>query len=104
MARRATVVSRCSSWWSYPSQPHQLGILSPKKDRRTPGHWNKGMMNRDFPHLLVATEFSPNASGGGPAVVRQMLKHWPSEKISWWSCLPEKDKRFGQMVHTHKVA
>jgi hypothetical protein len=48
--------------------------------------------------LLVATEFPPNASGGGPAVVRQMLRGWPAENLFWWSCLRESDTRFGQQV------
>jgi hypothetical protein len=56
------------------------------------------------PRLLVATEFPPNASGGGPAVVRQMLRHWSSDKLFWWSCLPEADQRFGQKVAEHRVA
>jgi hypothetical protein len=45
-------------------------------------------MTEKFPRLLVATEFSPNAAGGGPAVVRQMLKNWPAEKHRWQSCRP----------------
>jgi hypothetical protein len=61
-------------------------------------------MAYDFPRLLVATEFPPNASGGGPAVVRQMLKHWPVEKLAWWSCLPEESRTFGQQVSAHSVA
>src|SRR5438093_551980 len=61
-------------------------------------------MSGEFPKLLVATEFPPNASGGGPAVVRQMLKEWPVEKLFWWSCLPERDQRFGQKVSAHRVA
>ena len=61
-------------------------------------------MAEDFPRLLIATEFPPNASGGGPAVVRQMLKGWPVKKLSWWSCLPESDQRFGQKVAAHSVA
>lgn len=56
-----------------------------------------------FPRLLVATEFPPNASGGGPAVVRQMLKEWPAERLFWWSCLPETDSRFGRAVAAHRV-
>ena len=48
--------------------------------------------------LLVATEFPPNAAGGGPAVVRQMLKEWPVQDLLWWSCLPQRDYRFGQRV------
>src|SRR4051794_21106357 len=48
--------------------------------------------------LLVATEFPPNAPGGGPAVVRQMLAKWPSEDLFWWSCVPEHDRHFGQSV------
>jgi hypothetical protein len=38
--------------------------------------------------LLVATEFAPDASGGGPAVVRQMLREWAKEGLFWWSCAP----------------
>ena len=54
--------------------------------------------------LLVVTEFPPNASGGGPAVVRQMLKDWPSEKLFWWSCMPETDRRFNQRVQGLRCA
>ncbi|TAL06469.1 MAG: hypothetical protein EPO07_01820, partial [Verrucomicrobia bacterium] len=61
-------------------------------------------MTAEFPRLLVATEFPPNASGGGPAVARQMLKDWPVEKLFWWSCLAERDQRFGQKVCAHRVA
>lgn len=57
-----------------------------------------------FPKLLVATEFPPNASGGGPAVIRQMLRDWPVDRLAWWSCLPERDERFGQRCSTHRVA
>jgi len=56
------------------------------------------------PKLLVATEFPPNASGGGPAVVRQMLKEWPAERLAWWSCLPERDQRFRRGTAVHRVA
>src|SRR5215204_4954999 len=48
--------------------------------------------------LLLASEFPPNASGGGPAVVRQMLRGWPEHDLFWWSCLPERHTRFGQVV------
>lgn len=61
-------------------------------------------MSEGFPKLLVAAEFAPNASGGGPAVVRQMLKDWPVEKLLWWSCLPENGRMFGQLVAGHRVA
>lgn len=54
--------------------------------------------------LLVATEFPPNASGGGPAVVRQMLKDWPVENLFWWSCLPEYGQRFGQNIREDRCA
>lgn len=54
--------------------------------------------------LLVATEFPPNASGGGPAVVRQMLRGWPKADLCWWSCLPERDRRFGQEVSSLNCA
>lgn len=48
--------------------------------------------------LLVAFEFPANATGGGPAVVRQLLQGWPAEDLFWWSCFPERDARFGQAV------
>ncbi len=57
-----------------------------------------------FPRLLVATEFPPNASGGGPAVVRQMLRDWPAEQLYWWSCLPETTTTFGQKTAGQAVA
>jgi hypothetical protein len=57
-----------------------------------------------FPRLLVATEFAPNASGGGPAVVRQMLRDWPEDRLFWWSVFPERDRRFGQKVREHFCA
>jgi hypothetical protein len=49
--------------------------------------------------LMVATEFSPNASGGGPAVVRQMIRGWPVDDLFWWSCFPDPTPRFGRKVH-----
>jgi hypothetical protein len=33
-----------------------------------------------------------------------MLKHWPVEKLFWWSCLPERHQRFGQKVLAHHLA
>lgn len=38
--------------------------------------------------LLVATEFPPDAAGGGPAVIRQMLGGFPRHELHWWSVLP----------------
>jgi glycosyltransferase involved in cell wall biosynthesis len=61
-------------------------------------------MNSDFPRLLVATEASPNSPGGGVAVIRQMLRDWPAEKLYWWSGFPEKNRIFGQNVAGHRVA
>lgn len=61
-------------------------------------------MAAHFPRLMVATEFAPNASGGGPAVVRQMLQNWPPENLFWWSCLPERNQSSGQRVALHRVA
>jgi hypothetical protein len=61
-------------------------------------------MNESFPRLLVAAEFPPNAPGGGPAVVRQMLRGWPVEQLFWWSCLPERDQKFGRRVAGQAVA
>jgi hypothetical protein len=58
----------------------------------------------DFPRLLVATEFPPNGAGGGAAIVRQMLKDWPVEKLFWWSCHPDRDELFGQKTASHRVA
>ena len=61
-------------------------------------------MKKKIPKLLVATEFPPNASGGGPSVVRQMLKDWPTDRLSWWSCVPDNDQRFRQFTASHRVA
>lgn len=61
-------------------------------------------MTSHFPRLLVATEFPPNSPGGGPAVVRQMLRDWPVDQLFWWSCLPETDQKAGQRVAAHAVA
>jgi hypothetical protein len=61
-------------------------------------------MAYQFPKLLIATEFSPNAAGGGGAVFRQMLKDWPAENLFWWSCFSDYDQRFGQKVAAHFVA
>ncbi len=61
-------------------------------------------MAESFPRLLVAAEFPPNASGGGGTIVRQMLKDWPVDRLFWWSCIPDADKRFGQQVAAHRVA
>jgi glycosyltransferase involved in cell wall biosynthesis len=38
--------------------------------------------------LLVATDFNPGSTGGGPTVVRQMLKGFRNKgnKVFWWSC------------------
>jgi hypothetical protein len=58
----------------------------------------------EYPKLLVAAEFPPNASGGGGTIVRQMLKDWPVDRLFWWSCLPDRDQRFGQQVADHRVA
>lgn len=52
--------------------------------------------------LLVATEFPPNAPGGGPAVVRQMLREWPAENLTWWSCGRDSDSRHGRDVRQHR--
>jgi hypothetical protein len=57
-----------------------------------------------FPKLLVATEFPPNASGGGPAIVRQMLRSWPAENLFWWSCFAGQAAQFGQAVKAHEIA
>src|SRR5206468_1997547 len=54
-----------------------------------------------FPSLLVVTEFPPNATDGGGALARQMLKHYPPERIWWWSCFPDRGRTFGQSVHQH---
>lgn len=61
-------------------------------------------MTEKYPRLLVATESPPNASGGGGAIERQMLKGWPVENLFWWSSLPEQDARFGQRVAVHRIA
>ena len=61
-------------------------------------------MMENFKRLLVATEFSPNASGGGPAIIRQMLSGWPVDKIDWWSCLPEMADRPKWPLRKHVAA
>src|SRR5262245_31486495 len=61
-------------------------------------------MSEGSPKLLVATEFPPNAAGGGPAIVRQMLKRWPPEKTYWWSCSPGGHTSFRHQVESHHVA
>jgi hypothetical protein len=61
-------------------------------------------MPQEFPRLLVATEFPPNIPGGGGAIMRQMLKDWPVEKLFWWSCQPDIHKQYGRHVSSHAVA
>jgi hypothetical protein len=61
-------------------------------------------MDSGFPRLLVATEAWPNAPGGGAAVIRQMLTGWPTEKLFWWNCFPDREMTFGQKVASHRVA
>jgi hypothetical protein len=58
----------------------------------------------DLPRLLVATEFSPNNAGGGAAVVRQMLKDWPVDKLFWWSYNRDHHELFGRKVAEHRIA
>jgi glycosyltransferase involved in cell wall biosynthesis len=58
----------------------------------------------DYPKLLVATEFPPNTPGGGGAIIRQMLKGWPIEKLFWWSCRPDTSQQYGQRTARHAVA
>jgi hypothetical protein len=52
--------------------------------------------------LLIATAFPPNGSGGGAAIVRQMLRGWPKENLFWWSCEKDIDHRFGQNIAAHE--
>jgi hypothetical protein len=54
--------------------------------------------------LLIATEFPPNGSGGGPAVLRQMLRGWPIEDLFWWNCIQDVDTRFRQDCAARYVA
>jgi hypothetical protein len=42
--------------------------------------------------VLIATEFPPDAPGGGPAVVRQMLQGFPGE-VHWWSVRGSVERR-----------
>ena len=56
-------------------------------------------MMTEFPRLLVATEFPPNAAGGGAAIVRQMLREWPAEKLFWWSCFPDNNRQLTLVMH-----
>jgi hypothetical protein len=63
-------------------------------------------MRTEYPRLLVATEFAPNSKGGGGsgALMRQMLKDWPVDRLFWWSCFPDRDQFFGQKTAAHRVA
>jgi len=61
-------------------------------------------MPSTFPKLLVVTECSPNAAGGGAAVIRQMLREWPADRLFWWSCFPDRDRLFDRQVAAHRVA
>ena len=62
-----------------------------------------GMTHRSerFPSLLVVAEFPPNATDGGGALFRQMLKNYPPERIWWWSCFPERGGVCIQSVREH---
>lgn len=53
--------------------------------------------------LLVATEFPPDAPGGGPAVVRQMLRDFPGE-VHWWSVRPLANETTGNGLTTTNQA
>ena len=46
------------------------------------------------PKILVVTQFGPNASGGGPAVIRQALKDYEPSRVGWWSCSPDESAVF----------
>lgn len=59
-------------------------------------------MKKNSTRLLIATSFPPNGSGGGAAIVRQMLKGWPRENLFWWSCEKDAKKRFGQNTASHE--
>ncbi|HEV2328285.1 MAG TPA: hypothetical protein VGY56_05795 [Verrucomicrobiae bacterium] len=61
-------------------------------------------MESGFPRLLIATEAWPDAPGGGAAVIRQMLKDWPVERLFWWSCLSRKEQILRQKVASHRIA
>src|SRR6266480_4138500 len=61
-------------------------------------------MRESFPRLLIVTEFPPNATGGGSAIIRQMLRDWPNKKLDWWSCLGESSNRPSWPVRQHAVA
>ena len=56
-----------------------------------------------FPKLLIATEAWPNGPGGGLAIIRQMLRDWPVDRLYWWGCFPDQGN-FGQRVGRHFVA
>ena len=44
----------------------------------------------ELPKLLIVTEWAPSAPGGGPAILRQMVRNYPPDLLFWWSCLPAK--------------
>jgi len=45
-----------------------------------------------FPELLVVSQFPANDAGGGGALARQLLRGYPRERVSWWSCVPGGDQ------------
>ena len=53
---------------------------------------------RRLPRILVATQFGPNACGGGPAIIRQALKEYEPSGIGWWSCSQDVSAAFGFRV------
>jgi glycosyltransferase involved in cell wall biosynthesis len=52
--------------------------------------------------LLVATQFPPDAPGGGPAVIRQLIRGFPPHELHWWSAFPLRGARPGWVAsHSH---
>ena len=42
-------------------------------------------MKSPFPKILVATSFPPDAPGGSPWLLYQLLRGVPPDRVSWWS-------------------
>lgn len=42
-------------------------------------------MKSAFPKILVATSFPPDAPGGSPWLLYQLLRGVPPDRVSWWS-------------------
>ena len=45
-------------------------------------------LSTDLPTIMMATSFPPKEGGGGGAIIRQLIRGIPAERLAWWSCTP----------------